>query len=311
MSLIYDSIIIGAGPAGLSAGLYAARARLKVKIFEAHFPGGQVLLTQRIDNYPGFPQGLSSHDLISRMSKQVAGLGLNIDTAKIEALEIPEDQPGERIFKVHSDVGEFQARTLIIATGAIPRRLGISGEKELTAKGVSYCATCDAPMFKDKTVVVIGGGNAAVEEAIFLSRFVKKLFLIHRRSKLRAVSVLAEQLREIETCEIIFNTVAVSVEGRQRVRGLKIKNVVDGKIKDIDCEGVFIFVGFDPSTDLAKDFLKRDDKGFIIVDKRMQTSEKGIFACGDCVAKDLRQVVTACSDGAQAAYSATNYLIEY
>ena len=311
MSEILDCIIIGAGPAGLTAALYAARARLAIKIFEGHYVGGQVMLTETISNYPGFAQGISPSDLINAMTEQIALLGIRIDTRKVEEIEEIKDEQGNRIFKIHCQDGQFFSRTLIIATGARPKELNIAGEAQFTGKGVSYCATCDGPMFRGKTVVVIGGGNAALSEAIFLSRFVKKLYLLHRRDRLRATSILQEQLKQIEACEFVLNSIPLAIRGKGCVSGLEIKNVKDNKSSIIDCDGVFIFVGFNPNTDLVRPFLELDDKNFIIADKRMCASAEGVFACGDCVNKDLRQVVTACSDGAQAAYSATNYLIKY
>ncbi len=216
----------------------------------------------------------------------------------------------KKTFKIICSDEKLSSRSVIVAAGASPKKLNIPGEKEFRAKGVSYCAICDAPLFKGKTVVVIGGGNAAVEEAIFLSRFVKKLYLIHRRDSLRATAVLGEQLKAISNCQIIFNSIPLRILGEGRVSGLELKNVLDDKKAKIDCEGVFIFIGEVPNTDLVKSIVKLDESGYIIADNRMRTSEAGIFACGDCIAKDLRQVITAASDGAQAAHSLMNYLFQ-
>jgi len=308
---VIDCIIVGAGPAGLSAALYAARARLKIKIFESHLIGGQIMLTDRLDNYPGFPQGTLPADLIDAIKSEVSNLGVDVQTGRVEKITRLNQSKEGKVFKITCDDREFKSRSLIIATGASPKKLNIEGEEQFLAKGVSYCATCDGPMFKDKTVVVIGGGNAAVEEAIFLSRFVKKLYLAHRRDRLRAVSILQEKLRQVKNCEFLLNSIPVAIEGKDRVNALVIKNVLDNKKARIDCDGVFIFVGIIANTDLVKGLLRLDDKGFIIVDNQMRTSEEGIFACGDARSKDLRQVVTACSDGAQAAFSAQNFIIKY
>ncbi len=311
MNEVLDSIIIGAGPAGLTAALYAARARLKIKIFESHLIGGQIILSDRLDNYPGFPEATPPTDLIEAIKKQISHLGVNIQASRVEAVDKIDQEKGKGTFKVDSDGKEFRAHSLIIATGASPQKLNITGEEQFLTKGVSYCATCDGPMFKDKKVVVVGGGNAAVEEAIFLSRFVKKLYLLHRRDRLRAVSILQEKLRQVKNCEFLLNSVPLTIEGKDRVSALTIKNVLDNKESKVDCDGVFIFVGTIANTDLVKGLLKLDDKGFIIVDNQMRTSQEGVFACGDCTSKDLRQVVTACSDGAQAAFSAQNFIIKY
>lgn len=308
MNKLYDSVIIGAGPAGLTAALYSARARLNIKIFEANCIGGQLILTDRINNYPGFPQGIESGELVARISEHLESLGVEISAKKVEAIEKITKNSGKAIFKIICSDEQFSSRSIIIASGANPKRLDIPGEKEFAAKGVSYCAICDAPLFKGKTVAVIGGGNAAVEEAIFLSRFVKNLYLIHRRDSLRATAILAEQLKAISNCQIIFSSIPLRILGEGRVNGLELKSVLDNKKVKISCEGVFIFIGQVPNTDLVKSIVKLDEFGYIIADNRMRTTQVGIFACGDCIAKDLRQVITAASDGAQAAYSVLNYL---
>ncbi|MEW6009373.1 MAG: thioredoxin-disulfide reductase [Candidatus Omnitrophota bacterium] len=310
MNNLFDSVIIGAGPAGLTAALYAARARLNIKIFEANSIGGQLILTDRINNYPGFPQGIESSELALRIKDQLRTLGVEVIAKKVEKVEKLADKKGKHIFKINCTDEQLSTRSIIIASGASPKRLDIPGEKEFAAKGVSYCAICDAPLFKGKTVTVIGGGNAAVEEAIFLSRFVKKLYLVHRRDSLRATAILQEQLNNISNCKIIFSAIPVRILGEGRVSALEIKNLKDNKLTQIVCEGVFIFIGQIPNTDLVKSIVNLDEFGYIITDKRMQTTEAGIFACGDCIAKDLRQVITAASDGALAAYWALNYLYQ-
>ncbi len=311
MSQVSDIIIIGAGPAGLTAALYAARAGLKIKIFEANCIGGQVILTDWIENFPGFPKGISSCDLINHFKQHINLLGVDVETGTVEKIEERQDAQSGKIFEVSLGDKKYSSRSLIIASGANPAKLGIPGENELVGKGVSYCATCDAPIFKNKTVAVIGGGNSAVEEAIFLSRFVKKIYLVHRRATLRATAILQEQLRKTGKCDFLLNSIALSVEGKERVTGIKIKNVLDDKVSTIECEGVFVFAGRIPNTQLLKNIVELDEKDYIIVDNRMVTSRQAIFACGDCIKKDLRQVVTACADGAQAAYSAQNFLIKY
>lgn len=311
MSEVLDIVIIGAGPAGLTAALYAARAGLKIKIFESGCVGGQAILTDRIENFPGFPKGISSCELINNFKQHINLLGVDVEIGKVEKIEERQDaQPG-KIFEVSLEDKKYLSKSLIIATGASPARLGIPGESELIGKGVSYCATCDAPIFKNKTVVVIGGGNSAVEEAIFLSRFVKKIYLVHRRPTLRATAILQGQLKKTGKCDFLLGSLALSVEGKERVTGVKIKNVSDNKVSAIECDGVFVFAGRIPNTEFLKGIANLDDKNYIIADNRMVTSSAAIFACGDCIKKDLRQVVTACADGAQAAYSAQNFLIKY
>jgi thioredoxin reductase (NADPH) len=307
MSDCFDVCIVGAGPAGLTAALYAARSRMKIKLYEANIAGGQIMLTDWISNYPGFPGGVASADLVSKIQEQISSLGVCVETKKVDSIQRIVGNSGA-LFKLSCESEQALCRSVIIATGASPKRLEVSGEKELTGKGVSYCGLCDAPLFKGKTVAVIGGGNAAIEEAIFLSRFVKKIFLIHRRDTLRATAILQEQVRGLKNSELVLNAIPLKILGKERVKGIEIKDVRDNRKRALACEGVFIFVGQIPNTDLIKTLVKLDDNKYVIVDNRMCTSAEGIFACGDCISKDLRQFVSACADGAQAAYSAHTFL---
>ena len=300
---MYDVIIIGAGPAGLTAGLYAGRGRLKVKIFEKMMPGGQVLLTERIDNFPGFPGGVGANKLIDNFISQLKELDLIVDSAEIR--EIRKDSN----FNIKtSDDKEFEAKTIIIATGAQYKNLGINGEEKLKGKGICYCAICDAPLFKDKHVSVIGGGNQAVEEALTLGKFADKVTLMHRRDQLRADKVLQEKILKDKKIEVLWDTIPLEFLGEERIESIKIKNVKSQKEDTLMVDGVFISVGMKPNTNFIKKIVKLDENGYVVTDDDMATSLNGVFACGDCRKKSLRQVITACSEGAICAYSVSKIL---
>ncbi|WP_456371392.1 thioredoxin-disulfide reductase [Thermodesulfatator atlanticus] len=306
MSEVFDLAIVGSGPAGLTAYLYAARARLKVVLLERLSPGGQVLITDFVENYPGFPEGIAGWELIDRFVAQVKKLGfepLREEVTKIEDLG--------QYKKLHLAGGkELLAKTVIIATGARPNTLNVPGEKELTGRGVSYCATCDGPFFRDQVVAVVGGGNTAVQEAIFLTRFAKKVFLIHRRDELRAQKILQERALSNEKIHPIWNTVVEEILGDEKVKALKLKNRKTGEVSELPVDGVFIFIGTSPQSEFVKDLLECDERGFIITDAEMRTNVPGIFAAGDVRAKACRQIITACGDGATAAFMAEHYLAE-
>lgn len=298
---MYDLIVVGAGPAGLTVCLYAGRARLKTLLLEKMVVGGRILLTETIENFPGFPQGISTQELIQRMQEQVKSLG--VETKLEEAQEIDC-----QVKSVKTDEKIYSTKSIIIATGAKARKLGVPGEDRLTGKGVSYCATCDGPLFKDKNVVVVGGGNAVAEEVLYLSRFAKTVSVVHRRNELRAAAILQEELKKNKKISFILNSVITEIMGSTKIESLKIKDVGTNREGIINCDGLFIYIGYDPDTALVKNKLQLDESGFIITDETMATSREGIFACGDCRKKSLYQVITACGDGAVAAESAYKFI---
>ncbi len=301
---MYDLAVIGAGPAGLTAALYAGRFRLNTLILEKVSAGGQIILSSEIENYPGFPGGISTFELIERFKKQIHELGLTIDNSEVCQL-----QQNSGNFDIITKENSYQAQSVIIASGAKPRRLGVPGEERLTGRGVSYCGTCDGPLFRDKEIMLIGGGDRAVEEAIFLSGYASKVYLVHRRSEFRASAILIEKARNNPKIEPVLESVLEEISGESRVEKVSLKNTKTGAISQIPCSGVFIFVGIEPNTGFLKNILDTDEKGFIITDQQMLTSEKGVFACGDCRSKTLYQVITACAEGAVAADSAHKYLL--
>ena len=304
MSEIYDTAILGAGPAGISAAIYAARAKLNTLWLDKQFEqGGQVLNTYEVVNYPGMP-GISGMDLGEAMAGHAAKLG--IEPLRENVLSV-EDAGTDKIIRTKTH--EYRARTVILACGASHRKLNIPGEEELSGMGVSYCATCDGAFFKNKTAVVVGGGNMAVEDAIFLSRICKKVYLVHRREELRAERILQESLFACENVEIRWNSVAVEIQGTECVTGLKIRDVQDATESVIATDGAFIAVGILPNTDKFRNLVKLDEAGYIVAGEEGITETPGIFAAGDIRTKMLRQVVTAVADGANAVASVQNYLI--
>ncbi len=298
----YDLVIIGAGPAGLTAGLYAARARMNVLLLEKAVPGGQILITDWIENYPGFPEGISGFDLAEKMKQHALDLGLKIETAEVHSLNLSAETK-EIVLKDKS----ITTKALIIASGASPRKLGI-GEDKYMGKGISFCATCDGPFFKDKTVVAVGGGDTAVQESIFLTKFAKKVYLVHRRDELRATKILQERAFANDKIEFIWDSVATGMEGFFGIEGVNIKNVKTGEVSTIKADGCFIWVGILPNTEFLNNTLEVDDGGFIIADAHMETSVPGVYAVGDVRNTPLRQVATAVGDGAVAAMSAEHYI---
>ena len=303
----YQLAIIGGGPAGLTAGLYAGRAGLKAVLIERLSPGGQVLTTDWIENYPGFPEGISGFDLVDKMAAQMRKFSIEEKGLEINSLELGDKT--EILLKSQSGEG-LTANTVIIATGAAPNKLGVPGEEEFRGKGVSYCATCDGPFFRDQVVAVVGGGDSAVQESLFLSKIVKKVYLIHRRDKLRAVKWLQERAFSNPKIEFIWDSVVEKIDGSDGVEAVHLKNKKSGETKVLPVQGVFIFVGMHPNTDFLPDAIKKDARGFIITDEWMQTSIQGIYAAGDCRAKPLRQIVSAVSEGATAVYGVEHYLTE-
>jgi thioredoxin reductase (NADPH) len=297
-------IIIGAGPAGLTAALYAGRFKMDTLLIEKMSVGGQILLSPSIENYPGFPGGISTFDLVERFRSQVDELGVQIENSEI--IEI--DPKGEGFEVVASDKN-YLARTVIIASGAFSKRLNIPGEERLTGKGVSYCGTCDGPLFKNKDIVVVGGGDRAVEDALFLADYGKSVTLIHRRNEFRASGILVDKLKSNPKIKLVLDSVITEITGEQKVESVRVRNVKDNSATQLSCQGVFIFVGIIPNTQFLKNLLEKDEFGFIITDLKQETSKAGIFAAGDCVRKSLYQVVSACSDGAIAADSAHKYIL--
>ena len=304
MSDIYDLAILGGGPAGITAAIYASRARLNTIWIDKNFaPGGQITATYEVDNYPGMP-GLSGMDLGEAFGEHARKLGLEPKREKILSLE---NISGE-IRTIRTKKNEYQAKTVILAFGAEHRKLDIPGEDDLGGLGVSYCATCDGAFYKDRTAVVVGGGNVAAEDAVFLSGLCKKVYLIHRRDQLRADKAIQERVFACENIEMIWDSVPLEILGQDEVKGIRIRNVKTEEERTLDTDGVFIAVGIVPNTALVKDMLELDEGGYIRANEEGITSVPGIFAAGDIRTKALRQVVTAVSDGANAVASAQKYL---
>ncbi len=298
----YDVVIIGGGPAGLSAAIYTARARLSSLLIERGAVGGQIINAERVENYPGFPEGIGGIDLTQSMHQQATKFGL--ETVIAEVTDVGTGEP--KILRTSQ--GDFIARAVIIASGSERQKLGVPGEAEFTGKGVSYCATCDAPFFREKAVAVVGGGNAAVTEALELTKFASKITLIHRRNQLRATKILQERAFAEPKIEILWDTVVEEIVGETFVNQLRVRNVKTGQESVLDVSGVFVSVGFKPNTDYLKGILALDDAGAIVTDDRMETSVHGIFAAGDLRSHSARQVISAAGDGATAAINAEKYL---
>jgi thioredoxin reductase (NADPH) len=299
----FDLVIIGGGPAGLTAGLYAARSRLKTLLLEGHLPGGQVLITDWVENYPGYPDGVTGIDLVRGMTDQARRFGLEIGTEKADALS----RDG-RVNVVHAGDRAIRTHAVIIATGASPRKLGVPGEEQFFGRGISSCATCDGPFYRDRVVAAVGGGDTAVQESVFLTKFVSKVYLIHRRDQFRAEKILQERALKNEKIEVVWDTVVTGVSGLTNVEKIHIRNVKTGDSRTLKAEAFFVWIGIRPNADFLDDAVGRDDYGFILTDASMATSAPGIFAAGDVRATPLRQIATAVGDGALAAYSAEHYI---
>jgi thioredoxin reductase (NADPH) len=298
---MHDLIIIGAGPAGLTAGLYAGRSRMDTLLIEKMAIGGRILTSETIENYPGFPGGILTLELMQRMETQVKELGVEFISDQVLDLDCINKT-------VKTSAGFHQARSVIIACGAKSRKLNVPGEEKYTGRGVSYCATCDAPFFKDKKVVIVGGGNAVAEEAIYLSRFASSVSVIHRRQDLRASQVLQERMQQNKKINFILSSVVTQISGTEKVNAVTIKDLISSKESEFSCDGVFIYIGYEPETEFLKGKLQMDEAGFIDTDENMVTSIEGVFACGDCRKKSLYQVINACGDGAVAADSAYKFI---
>ncbi|MGB9679841.1 MAG: thioredoxin-disulfide reductase [Thermoanaerobacteraceae bacterium] len=299
---MYDLIILGGGPAGLTAGLYATRSKLKTLLIEKMYLGGQIVNTYQLENYPGFEE-ISGPDLISRMEAQTKKYGLEIINEDVLGLDIKGD-----IKKVNTNNKTYEAKAIILTMGATPKRLGIESESKFIGSGISFCATCDGAFYKDATVAVIGGGNTAVEDAVYLTKFAKKVYIIHRRNELRATKTEQDKAFANDKIEFIWDTVVTDIEGEYGVEGLKLKNVKTGEEKSLKVDGVFVAIGYSPNTEIVKGIIDMDEYGYIVTDDDMQTNIPGVFAAGDIRHKTLRQVVTATGDGAIAAYVAEKYI---
>lgn len=303
MEHIYDVIIIGGGPGGYTAALYAVRAGLDTLVLEMLSAGGQMALTTQIDNYPGFENGIDGFTLGEKMQKGAERFGAKTVLAEVTSVRLAEARK-----TVETSEGTFFGRTVILATGALPRNLEVDGEQELVGRGIHYCAACDGMSYQGKTVAVIGGGNSAATDAMLLSRIAKKVILVHRRDTLRATKIYHEPLQKAENVTFRWNSVVSGLLRGSRLTGLRLKDVITGTESDLPCDGVFVSVGRTPATELFRGALELDAAGYIKADESTRTSLPGVFAAGDVRTKTLRQVVTAVADGAVAAYCAEEYL---
>ena len=301
---VYDMLIVGGGPGGYTAALYAARAGLSVAVLEKFSAGGQMALTHRIDNYPGFPEGIDGYELADRMQQQAESFGAETVYTEVTGLELAGD-----VKQVQTDSGLFLGRTVVIAAGANPRKMGLPGEEELTGRGVHYCAHCDGMFYKGKTVVVVGGGNSAAADAMILSRIAEKVILIHRRDSLRATKIYHEPLMNAPNVEFFWESQVTQLLQEEGFRGIRVKNLQSGEEQDILCDGLFVSIGRVPAGGMAQGQLEMDGSGYILADESTRTSVPGVFAVGDVRTKALRQVVTAVADGAVAAHYAEEYLL--
>ncbi len=303
----YDVIVVGGGPAGLTAGIYAGREELSVLILEKSICGGWPNLTGEIENYPGFPEGINGMELADRFKAQAERFGA----------QIREFEPVRRVIssgetiRVETEKGEYFTRCLIVAPGSRMKQLGIPGEEELAGKGVSYCATCDGPLYRGKEVAVVGGGNAALEEALFLTRFASRVHLIHRRAGFRGEKYVVEQLKKTGKVNFVLESIPVSVNGERAVESLTVRDRPTGQEKKIAVAGVFIFVGVEPNTDFLRGTVDLDEAGFILADRALKTSISTIFVAGDARAGNIRQITAACGEGTAAALMARSLLVEY
>ncbi len=300
---LYDMIVVGGGPGGYTAALYAARSGLDVLVLEKLSAGGQMALTETIENYPGFAEGVGGFELAEIMQRQAERFGAKSEYAEVEKMELYASPK-----VLHTSAGTFYAKTVVLATGANPRKLGVAGEDELVGRGVAYCASCDGMFYKDKTVVVVGGGNTAAEDALILSRIAKKVILVHRRDTLRATKVYHQPLMQTENVEFRWNSVITELLHDEKLTGVRLENVKTGEQELLPCDGVFVSVGRVPVTELVQGQLELDAGGYVVADETTATSIPGVYAVGDVRTKQLRQVVTAVADGAVAVHQAEQYL---
>ena len=303
MEKIYDMIIVGGGPGGYTAALYAARAGLDVMLIERLSAGGQMNLTGQIDNYPGFPEGIDGFQLSYNMQQQAERFG-----AKTKYAEVLELKLEGNIKSVRTNEGNYQAKTVVISTGANPRQLGIARENEMIGRGVGYCAHCDGGFYRGKTVAVVGGGNSAVAEALYLSRIAKEVILIHRRDSLRATQIYHKSLMEAPNIRFVWDSEVEELLGEDILSGVRVRNLKNGEVQTLEVQGIFVSIGRKPATDLVKDQLTLDHAGYIMAGENTKTNLPGVYAVGDVRTKELRQIVTAVADGAMAAHEAEQYL---
>ena len=301
---LYDAVVVGGGPAGITAALYLCRAGISVALFEMMTPGGQILKTEAIENYPGFPQGIKGWELADALAAHLEGYTLDRYTDTVTAME----REGA-VWKLSVGKGTVGARAVVICSGANPRLLGVPRESELTGRGISYCAMCDGHFFRNEVIAVVGGGNSALEEALYLSRIAAKVYLIHRRDAFRGAKLYQDKVRAAsDRIELVLNSVVVGLEGQGALQSIRLKNVKTGEDSVLEVSGLFIFVGYEPQADFLPAGIERDAGGFLVTDAEMRTNLPGLFAAGDIRSKLCRQVATAVGDGATAANAATVYL---
>ena len=302
MKRVYDMIVLGGGPGGYTAALYAARSGRSVLVLERLSPGGQMALTSEIDNYPGFPEGVDGFELGMKFQEQAHRFGAETEYAEVRSMDLGSDPK-----VLHTPDGDFYARTVVIATGAGPRKLGLPNEERLTGRGVHYCAHCDGMFYRGRTVVLVGGGNSAAAEALHLSRLAEKVILVHRRDTLRATKLYHEPLMKLPNIEFKWNSAVIELPGENRLSGVKIQNLISGEEELLDAAALFVSIGRTPSTALVQGQLELEN-GYIVADESARTSIPGVFAVGDVRTKALRQIITAAADGANAAHFAEEYL---
>ena len=305
MEKIYDVLIIGGGPAGYTAALYASRAGLTTALIEKMSAGGQMGLTGDIDNYPGFPEGVDGFTLGMNMQSGAERFGSETIYGEVQSVDF-----SEKIKKVTTDSGEYLSKTVIIATGANPRKLGLPDEEKLTGRGVHYCAHCDGRFYKDKTVVVVGGGNSAAQDALYISSLAKKVYLVHRRDTLRATKIYHEPLMKAENVEFLWNSAVTALHSEKRLNAVTVRDLQGGEEKRVEADGLFVSIGREPASEIFKEVLLLNGAGYIVADETTKTNIEGVFAAGDVREKALRQVITAASDGAVSAHYAEEHISE-
>lgn len=299
----YDVIVIGGGPGGYCAALYAARANLKTLVIEKFAPGGQMATTEIVENYPGFVDGINGFELGMQMKKGAERFGVKTKLAEVKSVELSANPK-----LVHTAKDTFESKTVILALGAFPRELGLENERNLRGRGVSYCATCDGMFYRDKTVVIVGGGNTAVADAIFLAKICRKVYLVHRRDELRASKTYMESLERTENIEFLWSSEVTEILEDEFVTGVKVRNKKDGEVREIACDGIFVAIGNIPNTKLIEGQVLLDESGYVLADETTRTNIPGVFAVGDMRQKPLRQIVTAVSDGAVASKYAEEFI---